>query len=241
MIKEHSYCKPPDNPNIMIWKYLDFTKFIDLLTSKKLYFSRFDKFDDIFEGSLPRKSVLARTDQLKYFGVEDNTELLSDEFWDKIGLDLKQKFAASCWHMNNHESTAMWKVYLKTNEGVAIQSTYNRLYNCLNETKDPIYLSVVHYKDFETETIHWGNRMVPFVHKRISYGFEQELRAIIKSDDGYDLDKGGYKVGININKLIENIFIAPAAPIWFTELVKTLVADLKINVWNSKLDDKPLY
>jgi len=37
---------------------------------------------------------------------------------------LRKSFVVNCWHTNNKgESDAMWRLYLKTNEGVAIQST----------------------------------------------------------------------------------------------------------------------
>jgi hypothetical protein len=241
MIDTHKYCVPPDNPNIMIWKYLDFTKFIDLLTTKKLFFSRFDKFEDEFEGSLPSNSALARLDQMETVGIDKDSPLYTEDFWTLQGQEFKKRFAACCWHMNNHESAAMWKVYLKSNEGVAIQSTYQKLYDCLNKSKNSVYLSIVQYKDFETEIIDWGNRMVPFVHKRNSYSFEQELRAIIRSWDGYDLEGGGFKIDIDINSLIENVYVAPSSPVWFSDLVKRLVADLNLNVLNSKLDDRPIY
>lgn len=29
----------------------------------------------------------------------------------------------SSWHMNEHESTAMWRLYLKSDEGLAIRTT----------------------------------------------------------------------------------------------------------------------
>ena len=35
--------------------------------------------------------------------------------------------AVNCWHINEHESAAMWDLYLKSNEGIAIQSTYQKL------------------------------------------------------------------------------------------------------------------
>jgi hypothetical protein len=241
MISKHEMCIFPNNSGIKIWRYLDFTKFVDLLNSKSLYFSRFDKFDDIFEGSLPKESVIARSNQLNSFGLNSNSGIQSVDFWNNIGIKFKKEFAANCWHMNEHESAAMWKVYLKTNEGVAIQSTYKRLYECLNLSSKPIYLSIIKYIDFESDIINWGNRMSTFVHKRKSYTFEQELRAIVRKVDGYDLSKGGCKVDIDLNNLIENVYIAPSSPTWFRDLVIELLKNYKLSIANSKLDDKPIY
>lgn len=41
----------PSDPNTVIWKYLDLSKFLDLLLSQKMFMSRSDKFEDQFEGT----------------------------------------------------------------------------------------------------------------------------------------------------------------------------------------------
>ena len=238
MIKNHTACKFPSNSNIKIWRYLDLSKFVDLILNESLYFTRADEFDDIFEGSLPRPSVLARQNQLKELS-SNNTEHKT-EFWNKIGIEFKKKYAINCWHMNDFESAAMWKIYLKTDEGIAIQSTYQRLKDCLNKLPKPVYLGIVNYIDYEKDLIDWGNRMVPFFHKRKSFLHEQELRAVIRGFD-YDLNNGGIKLPIDINLLIESVYVAPYAPKWFNQLIKDILVGKKIEVINSRLEDKPIF
>ena len=41
----------PDDPNASVWRYLDFTKFVDMLERRQLFFARADKLGDPFEGS----------------------------------------------------------------------------------------------------------------------------------------------------------------------------------------------
>ena len=43
--------KQPLDPNTIVWKYLDLSKFVDLLLYKKLFMSRSDKFEDQYEGT----------------------------------------------------------------------------------------------------------------------------------------------------------------------------------------------
>ena len=43
--------KLPEDPDTIVWKYLDLSKFLDLLLSKKLFMSRSDKFEDQYEGT----------------------------------------------------------------------------------------------------------------------------------------------------------------------------------------------
>jgi hypothetical protein len=47
--------KLPADPNTVVWKYLDLSKFLDLLMSGKLFMSRSDKFEDQYEGTLLKK------------------------------------------------------------------------------------------------------------------------------------------------------------------------------------------
>ena len=41
----------PENQDTIVWKYLDLSKFLDLLISRKLFMSRSDKFEDQYEGT----------------------------------------------------------------------------------------------------------------------------------------------------------------------------------------------
>ena len=43
--------------NYKIVRYLDLVKFISLIQTKKLYFSRLDKFEDRYEGTVPELSI----------------------------------------------------------------------------------------------------------------------------------------------------------------------------------------
>ncbi len=133
----------------------------------------------------------------------------------------------------------MWKIYLKSNEGIAIQSTFNKFKDSLNDINKPVYLGTVNYIDYEKDFFNWGNRMIPFFHKRMSFQYQHELSAII-SDGDFDLSEGGVKIPISFN-MIENIYLSPNSDKWFYNLIKDFVKDLKINVINSKLDDKPIY
>ena len=56
MFKEHYVFEKPDDENIKICRYLDFSKFVSLLEKKKLFFPNVDKLSksDPFEGKIPR-------------------------------------------------------------------------------------------------------------------------------------------------------------------------------------------
>lgn len=50
--------KQPEDKDCKLWRYMDFSKFMSLITTSQLYFSRSDKFPDIYEGHLSSKLLL---------------------------------------------------------------------------------------------------------------------------------------------------------------------------------------
>lgn len=235
MIKKHKYCTPPPNKEIKIWKYLNFAKFVDLLMNETLHFSRCDNFEDNFEGAISKQATIERNDQINKYSQTNTSAIDSQEMWHEFFEKIKKTFAANCWHMNEQESYAMWKVYLNNQDGIAIQSNYSRLFQCLQESTEPIYLSVVKYDD---SNLNWGNYIDRFLHKRKNYQYEQELRAMIIKDD---LNNNGVKIKINLNLLIENIYISPSSPEWFIDLVNQLIDkhNFKFKVDKSSMDIEP--
>ena len=57
---EKSIFTAPNDPNIHIWRYMDFTKFVSMLQKGGLIFSRADKLGDPFEGFYPKGTELAK-------------------------------------------------------------------------------------------------------------------------------------------------------------------------------------
>jgi hypothetical protein len=151
--------------------------------------------------------------------------------------------------MNQHESAAMWKLYLKSDEGIAIQSTYGKLKRSLID-EEQIHIGVVKYIDYEKEWVDAGNLYSPFVHKRKSFEHEQEVRALVTkwpTDEPSDFSKDtincGLKIKTDIETLVEQIYVAPSAPNWFAELVKAVVTryGYDFEIVHSRLDEKPLF
>lgn len=238
MYIEHLEFEPPANEEIKIWRYMDFTKFVSLIDTKCLYFARADKFDDPFEGSTPKKNVHART---TLFASPDRPQDMSqgeinalldfDNQWSEYIRHMKKFVAINCWHANEHESAAMWKLYLKSNEGIAIQSTYKKLRDSIIDGRQ-IYLGQVNYIDYENDVIRDNNMYGPFVYKRKSFEHEREIRAVVKipwvTTDIKITEQEpvghGIQIEINIKMLIEKIYIAPGTPKWFTDLVGAVTA-----------------
>jgi len=231
----------PEDPDIKIWRYLDFTKFVSMLEKKSLFFSFIAFMNDPFEGSLSalNKSLRLSLFEKKFF----------DE--DKINrLKLRERVAVNSWHMNTQESAAMWKLYAKSDEAVCIQSTFS----LLREELPPLFrITQVKYVDYNSNYIPEYHTLSPFVFKRKSFEHEQELRALIDIEDadsrlyeffGIEQADQGIHKAVSIERMIQTVYVAPESPDWFYELVKSVCKTYnlsKIPVVRSSLETEPFY
>jgi hypothetical protein len=96
-----------------------------------------------------------------------------------------KRITVNCWHINEHESEAMWKLYSDSGKGIAIQTSIKSLRGAIDGIDDNILiqLGVVKYLDFHDRNLNPHDCIVdgtfaPLL-KRISYVHEKELRAYI--------------------------------------------------------------
>ena len=160
-------------------------------------------------------------------------------------------FLLNCWHMNEQESAAMWKLYTTSNQAIGIQSTCAHLRSTLPSKID---IDRVHYINFEKERIPDENILFPIMFKRKSFTHEQELRAVwwLTKDSSYvqnretlplPPDSGIMLQPVNLDELIDAIYVAPTSPEWFKVLVEKVLVryDLRKEVFQSKLDESSLF
>jgi hypothetical protein len=255
--KDETFVQPEDE-EIKVWRYMDFAKLISLIDSRRLFFARADKLGDPFEGSYPTINIQRRSqlpESVTKSLTEDGVRILIEAI--KVGFDPIRKScprftAINCWHMSNYESAAMWSLYLKSNEGVAIQTTYSKLKKSFTGDES-ILLGVVKYIDYESESWSSQNVLSPFVHKRKSFEHEKEVRALYVKwpipiegkgiNFNQDTIDHGVEIKIDLEVLIEKIYVAPNAPIWFSELVRSIISHYgySFEVIYSKLNDGPLF
>ncbi len=225
-----------------IWRYMDFTKFMHLLTTKTIWFNRVDMFpDDPFEGTYPQINLQA----IRGSGFAPL------EIFNRF---TRQRTYINCWYVSNHESAAMWKLYAQTNEAVAIQTTYEKLHMLMPEN---CYIGEVGYIDFQKDTIDHTNGYAPYMYKRSAFAHERELRALIQDilpmavgHDGKNScidyssinNKSGVGVSVDPLELIESICVAPMSSSWFKRMVLDICTDLGFvegAIKTSSLEDTP--
>ena len=208
--------------------------------TRQLYLTRLDLLDDPHEGSYPK--VNCDRIYAKY-SPEDRKKKLESN------LRIRKSLFINCWRYGNHESEAMWKLYCPNNEGVAIQTTYQKLRDSLNDKSE--YLGLITYLDYETDEFKYGNILYPAMHKRKAFEHENEIR-IVKVDTRYWADKlppdlppppGGLTSDWDLEKFCYAIYVNPYAPTWYHDTVKELLTKLNLKTtlkW-SKLKTSPFY
>jgi hypothetical protein len=127
----------------------------------------------------------------------------------------------SCWHMNDGESDAMWKIYARNAGGVAIRSTVARLKKSFGRDIRKIFLGRIKYIDFNVNSDSLDIFVRRFMRKNKAFSHEQELRAVLH--DPEKLNNAGERVSVDPQILIERIVISPTEEEWFSTLVKAVV------------------
>lgn len=178
-----------------LWRYMDFTKYVSLLSSRGLYFTRADCFDDTFEGAKGLKKNKAKWDAfyLDYFrsAIKNPPEgykcELSDEEVEQRAQKLlssletggeahKQRTFISCWHESEHESEAMWRLYSSfLPNAVAVRTSYKNLYVSLGRNPS-ISIGRIQYIDLKKN---YAGINDAFWRKRKSFEHEREVRALL--------------------------------------------------------------
>jgi hypothetical protein len=235
MYSKYPFIKSPSNESSKIWRYMDFTKFLSLLETQSLFFTRADKFEDPFEGILSTPSHnLELSSLINSGGDMMNSELYGNGIRRMIneGEETLRKWVfVNCWHLNDNESAAMWDLYSRRDTGIAIQTTFKNLYDCLDKKDKEIFIGLVNYIDYEKDlNTSEGNILSQFMHKRNSFSHEKELRALFMYPwskdwpDRLDLEESsGLSISIDFEVLIDKIYISPFSPIWIKELVQSIV------------------
>ena len=226
MYSNNPNIKLPDNPDTVIWKYMDLSKFLDMLLSGKMFMSRSDKFEDQYEGTFSEPTF----EEIKK--ISENNPKFLDYYKSH-----RENVVNSSWHTNEYESFAMWQVFTKNNEGLAIQSTIGRLKEALAlERNFEQYIGEVNYIDYKKELIPFDDVFFPFLFKRKSFQYENEIR-VISDVTGQNLTiNDGLKISVDINTLIEKIYIHPKSENWYKKLVIEVVSRLGFDFTIEKSD-----
>lgn len=235
-----------------VWRYMSISKFISLIRTSSICFSRLSCFEDPNEGRTiddDKLMTLIRTSIKEGYPIEgfENSELVDL-------LEAKERYKnnsfISCWHLNEEESVAMWDIYVGKNEpGIAIQTTIATLDSLFPWKIDKSKLSItdkfnkevwqekmwfsmrkVEYC-YESEEAFKRNSKVRFSNifiKRPCFSYENEFRVSINLDNV----EGDYLfVNLDLKDLINRVYISPRVDKWIRDELVEL-----IKIYNSRFN-----
>ncbi|MGD8780704.1 MAG: DUF2971 domain-containing protein [Ignavibacteria bacterium] len=240
MFSEHPAFVDPKNDDLKLWRYIDRQKLFHLLESSCLYFCRADYFqkEDHFEGSYPR---LEYEHQVK----KDDGKDISRNLYNIISKDT----FISCWHLSEHENIAMWKLYAKDERGISIQTDIKNFKDAFKESDRNIFAGKVDYIDYETDAFYQEsshnyfamNAFSLFIHKRKIYSYENEYRGICTDPNGSKYN--GINIKVDLNKIINKIYLSPYASEEEFFQIKTKLQELEteIPICYSSFKAQPYY
>lgn len=219
---------------------MDLTKFLSLLVEESLFFSRGDKLGDPFEGSFTKLNEFMRPIGLLHQSVPPER---IQEMARNISKGLKhipRNVVVNCWHENNYESEAMWKLYGR-DAGISVKTTFKGLSDSLKCDR-PVFIGRIQYVDYNTTIIAETNAFTSLLHKRKSFEHEREVRAMA-FDTPPDESIYGRYLEVDIFSLIEEVIVAPYSKDWFLDLVKSVVGryGLQAPVLRSDMDADPIW
>lgn len=228
----------------VVWRYMNLPKFISILEDKKLYFPSLKKLSnsDKFEGLYPNFDVKS----IPLF--RELKEKINDG--RDFARNYRQHCYVNCWHMNDSESLAMWKVYSGSEESIAIKTKFQCLKNALSCATQDIYASEVEYDDSPAI----GTRLYIATRKRTPFTYERELRLIYedipcnpegKLDVTLEPVEKGHYIQVDVKQLLKNgnIIISPTSGSWFKRAIEKLMDryNLPANIVTmSELADEPI-
>ena len=242
MFESHTSLTPPPDETVL-WRYMDFPKFMDIVMRRELYFSCLANLNDPFEGHITRPMVdLIRGTDPALDGEkrETNRQKIKQNLAAIRGF--RQMINVSCWHMNETESDAMWQLYMPSGQGIAIRTTFGRFKDSVKQSAIQVHGGIVQYVDYNTHECDYSNIFNWSILKRKSYAHENEFRAIALEPTG-DVYGAGLSVKIDATRLIQSVFVSPAAPAWHVDLLRSLTKthNLDISINRSKLYRHPMY
>ncbi|MCW3849127.1 DUF2971 domain-containing protein [Sphingomonas sp. LB-2] len=184
-----------------LWRYTDLPKFIDLLTSGKLWLSNAEILarDDPYDGlpgavQFPHRIWQSINDvpeklrvqilKMRSRGTDGTPEaafkgwFMGEEQRCIMTQSGRRDYYVNCWHQAEHESVAMWKVYGSPGAGVAVVSNGARLETALAANEEECYLGAVKYRDPSFVEIGMPNAFDSMMIKRLSFEYEREVRLV---------------------------------------------------------------
>jgi hypothetical protein len=191
-----------------IIRYMNLSKFLDLLVNKSLWFASMHTFSDEYEGRALIREEYRNEDAVNFF------------------RNISQ---VSCWNHFQTESFPLWKIYLGGDKiGVAIVSTIRAVKESISDENliESIEAYAIEYVDPQ-DSSDQTNDLIQVTIKKNFYQYENEIRFVHRDNSGHD--NSGSAISIDVDKMVNQIILSPYTPYWAEKSIKDLVEKYGIN------------
>jgi hypothetical protein len=230
-----------------VWRYLTLSAVIATIKAGRLRLTRVDRFQDPFEGSVPKAQI---DDQIPLFiGAASRRAMMDsvaahhpgmarslppdEDPWirtTRLRRARTRSAHASCWSAGN-ESEPMWRLYCTDDGlrgvGVALRTTLARLEASV--AAHDLYVSPIKYLPYR-EAPAFTDEMDSLLHKRDAFAAERELRllkfdeahfnALVPKDASVPELPQHICVDWVLSDVIDEIIVSPYADVKYEDLVR---------------------
>jgi hypothetical protein len=232
-----------------IWRYMDLPRFVSMLASDELWFTKAATCDDPNEGFC--KIVPSARLGLESGGLRVGPP-------EQVLAEMRSLFAAEaddvCGNARDHlyvnswclefESMAIWEIYATRGCGLAVRSSVGQYrqaarfdvradqYDFGKVTyDDDLESSVEIQRDFRSGALPVGSGLWPHVlklsfHKHSCYRYENEWRAALA--EFYRPEIKGVPVKFDMGQLISAVYVGPRADNFFYAAVKSIMNKFRL-------------
>lgn len=208
---------PDIRQEIILRRYMDLPKLLDLLHTKSLYFRRADGFSDKLEGTLFPSFRKSLDEAFNRKEVPHD----ADYFYRRARLGNY----VSCWSIGARDNMALWQLYGGLKTSIVVTTTVDRLLTCGSTWNRSMLLHKVRYVDHRrVRNYIMGHFTDVLKYKSDAYKFERELRVIVpQQEDGWETNPIGIRLALpSVDVLVRSIVVAPEADQSFLEAVREL-------------------
>lgn len=216
---------------VVLRRYLDLPKLLDLLHSRALYLRRADGFADRLEGAL-FPSHRGFLDRAHTAGMRQNADHFHRR--GRVGSYV------SCWTRGTQDSMALWQLYGGVKTSVAIITTVGRLFQVALAWNRNVIIHRVKYVDHSKVKEYVIDRYTDMLqYKHQAYKHEKEVRLIVPQQ-GANWEENPLDLRLpvaDLEVLVRTVVVAPEATPEHVEVVRDLCAKygLRSRVEQSRL------
>jgi len=219
---------------------MSFSRFLWLLQKKQLWLTRADLLGDPWEITLAGEQlahVISRhpIDPFPPRGVRPESAIQRSE---RIIRMWRRHTFISCWSASEHESHALWRIYCRSSEGVAIQTTLARLRESVGRL--PVYRVTYQEPGNKRQTPTLPDLVAK---KRPMFAYEQEVRVVLSTDGRNEIEVLSRCLEWDPERNVELVRVHPEADNSFMQTVTAAVEHyapaLNLHVIRSAMNARP--